>query len=798
MSSDVTSVDPLGVDTDTIEMICKLNDDVYRNQLITYVYERLSRRLAAETGRNANWFTFARWSSFTVGENLRVDKPSEAFRELIDSHPPLRIVRGPLIRLQHDMRMLSDAAMPRTLALGNHMVFHEIAYAAAKFLEWYDDAAEGRTLDEWKEYRTTIIAEPATDLFQACDVEWLRDGVEAYFLAMLEKDPGAQARLVMRGNVLLAAYEQWRLEPVVALALDPVAKNLVEVANTDLHAGGKGPHAILRRAGTPWAFRHHSPLKQWTMERYQEFLTRHVMAWQGPISGQSGSLFLGRGLPDPSGGAPLYPAQLDDSKDPRTLVVNVFDHSGGTRAGRTAHNWARFTDRMNFIVNLFRAEQDDEALFGAMSADELRIVDLNLSDDNLDWLRGLGDRPVDDALRQRLGDDNGDARAFMRQLRADEFPDDNDLYGAPDLPAWKNDKQLELGQQFLCEHGLEIASTLFFASLPFSYTAARGAHVLTRTAELTTGRTTRRLAETGQLFLDLMAVEKGAPPLAPGTQASRSVRGVRLFHGAVRRMIATDPNVEWDTAELGKPINQEDLLGTLIVFTVVVVDALEKLGVDFGSDTANAERDAYVHYWLVVGHLLGIDYAELRRGRSASSPTEPPLTLRELRMLQAAIVRRQSEPSLGGQVLMASLLDATQRAMPWWLKGFPAAATRGLLGRDFADALAVPPAGPARVMFSLVRVGTRVFSPRGPGQGLAGLARRSTKHLYRDWIDRNDGAFPPFRLDAAKHWRLKREGTPPRGKRPPSGLDSGPDRPLDLVTAEQEEAGTGRRRDRAY
>jgi hypothetical protein len=211
-----------------------------------------------------------------------------------------------------------------------------------------------------------------------------------------------------------------------------------------------------------------------------------------------------------------------------------------------------------------------------------------------------------------------------------------------------------------------------------------------------------------------------------------------------------------------------------------VVDALEKLGVDFGSDEMQASRDAYIHFWLVIGHLLGIDYTQFRRAELPAS--EQPLNLHELRLLQTAIFRRQSETSLGGQTLMAALLESTKRGMPWYLKGYPAAATRGLLGQERADALAVPPAGPARVTFELVRLGTRLFSPRGAGKGIAVFSRISTKALYRNWIDENAGSFPPWRLAAVPNWHLGTKGTPER-----SG--SGPGGRVDLVAEAREEGG---------
>jgi hypothetical protein len=778
------------IDTKLIQKVCCLQDDVYRNQWITYVYDHLSREMNKVTGGGANWFTYARWSSFTVGENLRLDKPSQAFDELLEAHWLLNLARGRLRQMQRDLRMRNDRSMPLTLALGNKLVFDEIAFRTAEFLDWY----AGQTpplLDAWTDYRLSIDPSESSDLFPSCDVEWMRDGLESYLRAAITDDPAEKMRWVLRGNVLLAAYEQWRLQPIVDIALDPAAGHLVSFEGTDLHSrDGHPPRAVLRRRGTAWALRHRSPLVEWLTELYAAQLTTRVMAWQGKLSSDEGSVFLGRGLADVPPGEERFPAALRNLNRPELLVVQTFDRSDGSRPSRAARNWARYSDRMNFIVNLFRATQHDRALFQDLDDEDCRLVALDLSEANLGALRLVGDPPIDAQLTQLVQGSNREPRQILLGLMRDRHLRGIDD-GGGELPTWIDLDLLRTGQAFLCRHGLEIATALFFASLPYSYTAGKGSAVLMRTAELTTGRTNRRIAETGQMLLDLMTVDPEKDPLAPGTVASDAARGVRLFHAVVRGTIRADREDRWPEEELGAPVNQEDLLGTLIVFTIVVLDALETLGISFADATGQKEREAYVHFWLVVGHLLGIDYSRLR---SEELPADVvPLTIEELRLLQTAIFRRHSAPSLDGQTLTAALLEATSAKMPWPLKGYPAAAMRALLGRDVADALGVPPAGAAGVAFDAVQLATNVLSRRstkrrigsrlltipGPGDALALVARRATKTLYRRWIEENDGYFPEWRLAAACNWRLGCAPSPERSELL-----------FDLTELEAEEPGT--------
>ena len=120
------------------------------------------------------------------------------------------------------------------------------------------------------------------------------------------------------------------------------------------------------------------------------------------------------------------------------------------------------------------------------------------------------------------------------------------------------------------------------------------------------------------MLLDAMAfADSAAEPLRPDSRAYQAARGVRLFHGAVRHTILAQPEFRWPQDELGVPVNQEDLLGTLAAFTVTVIESLDEMGV-----TCTVEdRDAYLHLWLAIGHLLGVDYDRLYR--------EPPPSNRQ-------------------------------------------------------------------------------------------------------------------------------------------------------------------------
>jgi hypothetical protein len=111
------------------------------------------------------------------------------------------------------------------------------------------------------------------------------------------------------------------------------------------------------------------------------------------------------------------------------------------------------------------------------------------------------------------------------------------------------------------------------------------------------------------------------------------------MHGAIRWLIPR--RTAWDTAELGVPINGEDLLGMLMGFSGVVIRDLATLGVNQRAE----DVEDFLYLWRVVGELIGAE------------PDLLPTSLGEALALIAAIKRRQQRPTREGQTMALALLD---------------------------------------------------------------------------------------------------------------------------------------------
>lgn len=246
------------------------------------------------------------------------------------------------------------------------------------------------------------------------------------------------------------------------------------------------------------------------------------------------------------------------------------------------------------------------------------------------------------------------------------------------LPSWADPAQIAIAQALFNRAGWEIAMALFCSSLPQAYAAANGAQVLTQTGAMTK-HVRKRIFETAQFLFDVL--DEGG--LAPSGRGIRAAQKVRLMHGAIRYLLLSRQKPEWDSAKLGLPINQEDLAGTLLTFSVITLDGIQRLGIEVSDE----EGQAWIHTWNAIGSVLGIE--ESLHARDVN----------DARLLMDAIRMRQWSRSKSGQALIRPLIQMIQDFIPGQiLDGIPVALVRHLAGDHCADLLALPPSDWTRLL----------------------------------------------------------------------------------------------------
>ena len=312
------------------------------------------------------------------------------------------------------------------------------------------------------------------------------------------------------------------------------------------------------------------------------------------------------------------------------------------------------------------------------------------TDAALDHWRTVADEPADRAVAGYFAvvDGVGPAvlmRSLVEHLHVppeDQVPSIKEfLAAAAVLPDWADRARMARGQAYFSDWAVHQFTALYLASLPSAYAAAKGVHVLWLTARLQDDPE-RRLNETAQFLMDVTA--PGSFDL--GGVAVGRVLHVRLMHAAIRWLIDNDPRVErpdhadpgaapgrplWATS-WGRPLNQEDLAGTMLTFTTVVFEAFRRSGLDV------AGADDSLHLWLVIAHLLGVRDELL------------PPDLASADELQRIIFGRQHAPSVVGAELTATLLGLVDDRLPGPVAGLAPAMLRRYIGDEVADMIAVP------------------------------------------------------------------------------------------------------------
>jgi hypothetical protein len=294
----------------------------------------------------------------------------------------------------------------------------------------------------------------------------------------------------------------------------------------------------------------------------------------------------------------------------------------------------------------------------------------------LEALRNIGD-PLADAVISEVFSDGGvqAMNSLMRGFVVNEHPVPDNL-PAPiarylqqsiELPPWSDLELIKAGEDLFWRFGPRLILILTCYALPFCYLGRNGVPVLAMTNRLSSNPR-RRIVETAQLLVDCLSA---GGLTTPGGRGRLTIQKVRLMHATIRRLAPLSPS--WKP-EYGIPVNQEDLAGTLMAFSYISLDGLKKLGVDL----TDRDRQAYLHFWNVVGHMLGVRDDLL------------PANLDQAKALSNAIASHQFGPTQEGQDLTKALVDMLVHILPGdVLNRMPQIMIRFLLGKEWAGWLGV-------------------------------------------------------------------------------------------------------------
>jgi hypothetical protein len=264
----------------------------------------------------------------------------------------------------------------------------------------------------------------------------------------------------------------------------------------------------------------------------------------------------------------------------------------------------------------------------------------HLEASTLEPYRQIGDLPVDEIFR--LLDDEGrgvkagddvlqlaeEAYARQQSLQVPNNPskaDDMlvDLYRHyQTVPTWVDWDEVQAGQEVFLAYLPSISYSLYYRSLVPGFSILKIAEVLKATAYLAPPsnekRVAQRLMDTGA-FLALLSNEDSRA-LRPGGEAWKAALHVRFLHAKVRRaLLKRKGEREWKTAQLGVPINQEDMAATLLAFATNALVGVEYI---MGWPLSKVERRAYYHFWRYVGWVLGVETEDdVDTGRASSTTT---------------------------------------------------------------------------------------------------------------------------------------------------------------------------------
>jgi hypothetical protein len=313
-----------------------------------------------------------------------------------------------------------------------------------------------------------------------------------------------------------------------------------------------------------------------------------------------------------------------------------------------------------------------------------------------------------------------EVKVFLRKPGYEDLKDKQDarvaafIEAALAVPDWLDWQLILEGQETFLKYSTSSAMGLLYYSLIGGFSAPKIIAVLDKTGYLSKGsrdNTYRRLNETMEMVVDCLDDDDAM--IRGSGRGWHSVLKVRLLHARVRYRILLGSQTQtqtqtqgqgqsgprssnssgsgsgdydtstnrvsgaWDSDLYGVPINQEDMVGTLLSFSINVIETIERIGAPF---LTQREREAYIHLWRYIGYLIGVECRY-----------NPCTSVNRARGAVESIVLHLLHPDARSMAVAKHVISAVSYRAPLeWSPNMHAQMARGLLGASLANALDLP------------------------------------------------------------------------------------------------------------
>ena len=226
------------------------------------------------------------------------------------------------------------------------------------------------------------------------------------------------------------------------------------------------------------------------------------------------------------------------------------------------------------------------------------------TDSYLDTLRALGD-PLADQHLQKLVADNEitNIRKVFAEIDsnneippASTFPELSEFFSSTgNLPPDIDTRRINRGEMVFQKNAFTGALVLLAKSLPEGYAAPNLSIILNLSGNLRT-HPYKRLLSTLQTVVNVSTFHG----FQHGGRAVITAQKLRLLHAGIRHLTRRyRPAFE---SQYGVPVNQEDMLGTVMGFSYLVIEGMRTLNAGL---TRNEEED-FFYLWRIFALMMGI------------------------------------------------------------------------------------------------------------------------------------------------------------------------------------------------